>query len=95
MKHKLHIKSKTPPVIELDPEASAVYIRFSNAKVAKSLDVGRAGEIVVIDVDSSGHLVGMEVVGIEPYSVKSLALLVKKHTSETVDLAPAQITVAA
>ena len=41
-----------------DPEADALYVRFATAKVAESEEVSPG---VVIDFDSEGRIVGVEV----------------------------------
>lgn len=47
----------TQPVVKYDAESNAAYIRFSDAKVESSEEV-TAG--VVLDYDTEGHIVGME-----------------------------------
>ena len=46
------------PKFEYDPEANAAYIRFSSEKILESEEVC---EGIVLDFDSEGHMVGMEV----------------------------------
>ncbi|MHA6644237.1 DUF2283 domain-containing protein [Mesorhizobium sp. A623] len=46
------------PKFEYDPEANAAYIRFSSEKVLESEEVSDG---IVLDYDTEGHIVGMEV----------------------------------
>jgi len=93
MKPKLHIPSPETPAIELDPESRAAYIRFSSGKVAKSVELGGGDEIVVADLDANGVVVGLELVGLEDFSIQQFASLIQKYTQNTIDLAPSPITV--
>ena len=34
------VKTKSPPTLEVDPSADAMYIRFGKAKVARTVDCG-------------------------------------------------------
>ena len=55
--------SSEGPVIEVDTEASAIYIRFSNEEVAETLPLSTDDSIVMADLDSSERVVGVEMVG--------------------------------
>lgn len=46
------------PTVKYDAETNAAYIRFSTAAVDSSEEVSRG---LVLDYDSEGHIVGMEV----------------------------------
>lgn len=46
------------PKFEYDPEANAAYIRFSSEKVLESEEVS---EGIILDYDTEGRIVGMEV----------------------------------
>ncbi|HEU4987324.1 MAG TPA: DUF2283 domain-containing protein [Rhizobiaceae bacterium] len=46
------------PIVEYDPAANAAYIRFSSEDVLESQEVS---EGIVLDYDSEGRIVGMEV----------------------------------
>jgi uncharacterized protein YuzE len=82
------VKCKTPPTVEIDTEASAAYVRFTRAKVAKTLRHGAKWPIVTIDVDARGQVVGLEFVGVKKfnlgYLLKQVAL---KAPSSAIDRA--------
>jgi uncharacterized protein YuzE len=44
--------------VEYDPAANAAYIRFSSEQVLESEEVADG---IVLDYDTEGHIVGMEV----------------------------------
>ena len=46
------------PQIEYDPEANALYMRFSDDEIAETLELS---ESVYVDVDADGIPVGLEV----------------------------------
>ena len=46
------------PIIEYDATVNAAYIRFSSGEVQESQEVAQD---IVLDYDSEGHIVGMEV----------------------------------
>ena len=62
------VKCKTPPTVEIDTEASAAYVRFRRAKVAKTLRHSARWPIVTIDVDARGQVVGVEFVGVKKFN---------------------------
>jgi uncharacterized protein YuzE len=49
--------------VELDAEANAVYVRLSDASVARTVDANRD---VLVDLDERGATVGVEVLGVGP-----------------------------
>lgn len=60
------------PVMELDSESSSAYIRFSWAKVARTVERVSSGPFVAIDYDASNQVVGVELVGVKEFSITSL-----------------------
>ena len=46
------------PIVEYDPAANAAYIRFSSEAILESEEVSTG---IVLDYDSQGRIVGMEV----------------------------------
>ena len=68
------IKSETPPVVEIDNGAGAVYVRFQNKKVAKTL-IQCEWPHVAIDLDSKGEVIGVEALGMNEFTIR--AILVK------------------
>jgi uncharacterized protein YuzE len=66
------VKCKAPPTVEIDTEAAAAYVRFSRAKVARTLRHGAKWPIVTIDVDARGQVVGLELVGVKKFNLSYL-----------------------
>jgi len=70
--HTLIVQSDRPPVVEFDPEAGAVYVRFSQRKVAKTLEGAGDGMIVTVDLDRDGGVIGIEGVCFDEFSIAQL-----------------------
>ena len=70
--HSVIIRSQQPPVVELDSEAQAAYIRFTSHKVAKTEPLLTAGCIVTVDFDAAGEVIGIELVGVTEFGVEPL-----------------------
>lgn len=73
--HKFFITSKKPPVLEIDREAGAIYVRFSTSPVAQSLRQGSGMPVIVVDLDKDGNAVGLEAVGVDSVSVAQIQKL--------------------
>jgi uncharacterized protein YuzE len=70
--YKITLDSESEPVVELDSEAKAAYIRFSKRKVVRTHPVATNGCIVTIDFDSGNEVVGVEVCGVVEVGIKKL-----------------------
>jgi len=68
----IRIAAKRAPVVELDSAAHAAYVRFSRAKVAKTIPVDTEGCTVTIDVDDKGAVIGVELIGVDEFGIKAL-----------------------
>ena len=53
-----------------DSEAGAVYIRFRNTKVQKTIADESRGTVVTFDLDREGQLIGVELVGVKEFSLR-------------------------
>ncbi len=60
------------PVVEVDTEATAAYVRFSRAKVARTVPFGGKHTLAMIDLDQKGHIIGIEFVGQKDFSIREL-----------------------
>ncbi|HEX2101316.1 MAG TPA: DUF2283 domain-containing protein [Candidatus Synoicihabitans sp.] len=60
------------PTVELDSAAHAAYLRFTRKPVARTEPVDTEGCIVTADFDQNGHLVGIELIGVEEFGVSAL-----------------------
>lgn len=72
MRNRIIIKDVPAPVIEIDPGAMAVYIRFRKAKVHKTISDDRSGAVVAVDLDEKNQPIGLEVVGVREFSIKAI-----------------------
>ncbi len=71
-RHLIHVDSKMPPVVELDSAAHAAYVRFSNAKVKKTVVVDVKRQLITMDVDATGEVVGVELIGVKEFKIETL-----------------------
>ncbi len=53
-----------PIDVEIDHEADAGYIKYSRGEVAETIEVWKEGAVAA-DVDSSGNILGIEVLGFD------------------------------
>ena len=68
--HRFLVKSSRPPVVEIDSEAQAVYVRFTKAKVARTVDCGATAMHVAVDLDANGHVIGVEGIGMNLFNIE-------------------------
>jgi uncharacterized protein YuzE len=61
----------TSPTLTYDREANALYIRFSSASVAETVELS---ESVYVDLDADGAPVGFEVLHAEPDVLSSIPM---------------------
>ena len=66
------VRSKAPPTVEIDTEASAAYVRFKRTHVAKTVRHSSKWPIVTIDLDHQGQVVGIEFVGVKKFNLNYL-----------------------
>jgi len=87
-----------PPVVEIDTEASAAYIRLRDTKVVATKPFGSGKSLVMLDFDANENVVGIEVIGQHEFSIRELIKEVPVEASDAVlnqtryvaaDLAPA------
>jgi len=68
----INIQAKRPPVVELDSQAHAAYVRFSDEPVFKTEIITEEDVIVTVDIDASGNAIGVELVGVTSFSIHDL-----------------------
>ncbi|HEV2805783.1 MAG TPA: DUF2283 domain-containing protein [Chthoniobacterales bacterium] len=61
-----------PPVVEIDTEATAAYIRLRASPVTHTEPFGSENGFVMLDFDANGNVVGIEVVGQQEFSIREL-----------------------
>jgi len=85
----LVVESDRPPVVAFDPECGAVYVRFSQRKVAKTLERTAEGPIVTVDLDKEGGVIGIEAVCFDEFSIAQL-LKAANVRAERIDFSKAK-----
>jgi len=87
-----------PPVVEIDTEATAAYIRLRDTKVVTTKPFGSEKGLVMLDFDAGQNVVGIEVIGQQEFSIRELIKQIPVEASDAVlnqtryvaaDLAPA------
>src|SRR6059036_1489458 len=73
-----------PPIVEIDTEATAAYIRLRAGKVARTEPFESKKGLVMLDFDANGNVVGMELVGQQEFSIRELIKQVPVEASDTV-----------
>lgn len=73
-----------PPIVEIDTEATAAYIRLRDTKVVTTEPFGSEKGFVMLDFDEEGNVVGIEVVGQQEFSIRELIKQVPVEASDAV-----------
>ena len=73
-----------PPVVEIDMEATAAYIRLRDTKVVATKPFGSEKGLVMLDFDADENVVGIEVIGQHEFSIRELIKEVPVETSDAV-----------
>jgi uncharacterized protein YuzE len=81
-RHSFLVRSTTPPIVEVDSQAPAVYVRFKRASVAKTVPLPCEAMHVAVDLDHKGEVIGIEVVGMTEFSVHTIQLILKRVSVE-------------
>jgi len=68
----LLVASTRPPVVEIDTEATATYVRFGRGRVARTEPYGGAESLVMVDYDRRGRVLGIEFIGRKKFNVGEL-----------------------
>jgi len=85
MRHLNRFRCKAPtrpPTIEFDLSVGAWYIRFSNARIVKTVSEEKPGVIFAIDLDSKNEIVGLELIGVREFSIGLLRKIAPIDTSK-------------
>lgn len=73
-----------PPVVEIDTEATAAYIRLREGKVARTEPYESKKGLVVLDFDAKDNVIGIEVVGRQEFSIRELIKQIPVQASDAV-----------
>lgn len=82
------VRSKSPPVVEIDTSVSAAYVRFKrqSTRVARTKQLEVAGpHIVTVDYDRVGEVIGIELLGVTEFGIVKL-LEMAQASAPNVDL---------
>jgi len=97
-RHFFHIKGLTPPSVEIDTQAAAVYVRFRKGPVAKTISHGGENMQITIDLNTNGDVVGIEAVGVKQFNIEVImqeaGVQASKGLMAKARYVPADLTVA-
>ena len=82
--HGFVIPITEPPIVEIDTEATAAYIRLREGTVARTEPFGSEFGLVMLDFDTEGNVLGIEIVGQQEYSIRELIKFVPVTTTDSV-----------
>lgn len=77
---KFIIKSAQPPVVEFDPEAMAVYVRYKTGKVVRTVERPSGTMHLAIDLDAKGEVLGIEGIGMTELVIEQLLQAARVET---------------
>ena len=80
----LVIEIALPPVVEIDTEATAAYLRLRPGKVARTKRLDSGERLVMLDFDAEGRVIGIEFVGQQEFSIRELLKSLPVTASETI-----------
>ncbi|HXP60099.1 MAG TPA: DUF2283 domain-containing protein [Dongiaceae bacterium] len=83
------VRTSQPPVVEIDPEAGAVYVRFKRGRIARTVARPARSMHLAVDLDSQGEVIGIEAVGIDEFRLTQLLRMADVQAPH-VDLAEAR-----
>jgi uncharacterized protein YuzE len=85
------VRSKMPPIVEIDTEAGAAYVRFKRAetRVGRTQQLPRPGVVVTIDYDRDDEVIGIELIGVKEFGIVKL-LSVAQVSAPNINLSEAR-----
>ena len=73
-----------PPIVEIDTEATAAYIRLREGKVARTKPHKSKKGLVMLDFDAKDNVIGIEVMGQQEFSIRELIKQLPIRASDSV-----------
>jgi len=70
----------------------AVYVRFNRSAVARTVQQPAEHCHIAIDLNSKGHVIGIEAVGISQFSLRALLKLASVKAPQSMDFSRAEYT---
>ena len=80
--HRFIAKTASPPIIEVDSQSKAVYVRFKRAAIAKTIPQESERMQVAIDLDSRGEVIGIEAIGLTQFTLRGVLKLARVKVPE-------------
>jgi len=83
------VNTSQPPVVELDADAGAVYVRFKRARVARTVARPTRTMHLAVDLDARNAVIGIEAVGFDEFRLARLLRMAEVEAPQ-VDLSEAR-----
>lgn len=79
--HGIFVQSQSDPVVEIDSDSGAAYIRFKKRgiKVAKTKTIPSRSMHVAVDLDIHDEVIGIEFVGADEFNIVKLLKMAHAH----------------
>lgn len=78
------IRITQQPIVEVDTEGTAAYIRLRDTKVVATKPYGSEKGVVMLDFDADENVVGIEVVGQQEFNIRELIKQIPVKRSDAV-----------
>ena len=88
------VHTSQPPVVELDADAGAVYVRFKRARVARTVARPARSMHLAVDLDAKNEVIGIEAIGFDEFRLSRLLRMADVEAPQ-VDLSEARFRSAA
>ncbi len=92
--HLITVESSEAPIIEYDHECAAVYVRFSNEPVIRTIEREAPEMNIAIDLDANNRVIGIDAVPVTEVCVSKLLKAARVQTPN-IDYAEARYCSAA
>jgi hypothetical protein len=70
--YTFHVESDFVPVVVIDSESGSAYVRFSDGRVNTTVSIKEGDVTANIDLDVGKRIVGLEVLGVQEFSLSKL-----------------------
>ena len=83
----LIVRTTAAPVVEIDCNAQAAYIRFGRSRtVSKTIELSQGpGPFVAVDLDEAEAVLGVELVGVQEFTIGKLLKMAPAVQTRNVD----------
>lgn len=81
--HVIRFRHGIAPVVEFDQAAKAWYIRVGKGTVARTIELDSQSVTATCDLDSSGNVLGIELIGVKEFSLRQVRAIIEENDLPT------------